>query len=146
MEYFIDKIISRGGTIYLVGGINRDRLFNYYHNTNHVPRDYDILVLKLPCVDLINILSKFGKINEVGKSFGVLKFRDSLTDILFDIALPRTEISTGPDHKDFEITVDQNIPLELDLTRRDSTMNSIAQNFFYFKKNLIAKIIAWKLK
>src|SRR5262249_27607495 len=43
-----------------------------------------------------------------------------------DVALPRTEISTGLGHRDFEVTFDPTLPVETDLGRRDFTMNAMA--------------------
>ena len=38
----------------------------------------------------------------------------------------RTEVSTGPGHRDFEVTADASIPIEDDLARRDFTCNAVA--------------------
>jgi tRNA nucleotidyltransferase/poly(A) polymerase len=43
-----------------------------------------------------------------------------------DVALPRTEISTGIGHRDFEVTFDHTLPVETDLGRRDFTINAMA--------------------
>jgi len=42
------------------------------------------------------------------------------------VALPRTEISTGIGHRDFEVTFDHTLPVETDLGRRDFTINAMA--------------------
>lgn len=42
-----------------------------------------------------------------------------------EIVLPRTEVSTGPGHRDFEIVLDPNLPLEEDAVRRDFTFNAL---------------------
>lgn len=44
---------------------------------------------------------------------------------LLEIALPRTEVSTGPGRHDFEIVVDPDLPLSRDAERRDFTVNAL---------------------
>jgi tRNA nucleotidyltransferase (CCA-adding enzyme) len=42
-----------------------------------------------------------------------------------EIVLPRTEVSTGPGHRDFMIIVDPNLSLDEDARRRDFTFNAL---------------------
>lgn len=42
-----------------------------------------------------------------------------------EIVLPRTERSTGPGHRDFQIIIDSELPLEEDAVRRDFTFNAL---------------------
>lgn len=139
---FVDAIIQKGGEIYLVGGTNRDRFFNIIHNHNKISTDYDILVRLLSIDELMCILSQYGTIKEVGKSFGIIIFKTSINSLggkdsfgndsfgndsfEFDVALPRKEVSTGTGYRDFEIVADPSIPIEVDLQRRDATINAIA--------------------
>jgi tRNA nucleotidyltransferase/poly(A) polymerase len=44
---------------------------------------------------------------------------------LIEVVLPRTERSTGPGHRDFEIVTDPNLPLAEDAVRRDFTINAL---------------------
>jgi putative nucleotidyltransferase with HDIG domain len=64
----------------------------------------------------------------VGKSFGVLKFTPRELGVEYDIALPRMERSTGQGHRDFDVEFDEKLPVELDLQRRDFTINAMARN------------------
>ncbi|MCK4426977.1 MAG: HDIG domain-containing protein, partial [candidate division Zixibacteria bacterium] len=67
----------------------------------------------------------------VGKSFGVIKFlphKKYNGENVFDIALPRKEYSTGPGHKDFKVEFDHNLGVEEDLSRRDFTINAMAED------------------
>ena len=114
------------GNVYLIGGIVRDRLYNLYHNENIKPKDYDIIVTNIEQDKIKLILSKYGKIKEIGKHFGIIKFYYTKLNMDFDIALPRKEESTGPQYKDFNIKYNHNIPLIDDVYRRDATINSIA--------------------
>ncbi|MFC2158985.1 HD domain-containing protein, partial [Acidobacteriota bacterium] len=78
-------------------------------------------------IRIIEILEPHGKVNLVGKSFGVIKFK--IQDRTYDIALPRIDRSTtskNRGHKDFIIDTDPDLPLETDLSRRDFRCNSIA--------------------
>lgn len=80
---------AKGGRAFFVGGKNR----NYFIKQMGYPaekedKDIDIEVYFLPKEILAQILSQFGEIDYVGKSFGVFKLKH--TNI--DIALPRKEI------------------------------------------------------
>jgi tRNA nucleotidyltransferase (CCA-adding enzyme) len=44
---------------------------------------------------------------------------------LVEIVLPRTEVSTGPGHRDFEIVLSPSLSLEQDAQRRDFTFNAL---------------------
>ena len=78
------------------------------------------------------LLRKHGDVSLVGRSFGVLKFTPSAEEdgrrVTHDIALPRSEQSTGSGHRDFTVDFDPDLPVERDLLRRDFTMNALAEN------------------
>jgi len=62
-----------------------------------------------------------------GRAFGIIKLLPHGWDgPPIDVALPRTEISTGIGHRDFEVTFDHTLPVETDLGRRDFTINAMA--------------------
>jgi tRNA nucleotidyltransferase (CCA-adding enzyme) len=120
MEARVQKILEAvrqaGGRVYAVGGAVRDQFLN-------VPaKDTDLLVTGVPVERLMEVLP--GRVDAVGKSFGVLKV--SIDGEIIDVALPRTERSTGVGHRDFVVTADPSLPVEADLARRDFTMNAIA--------------------
>jgi tRNA nucleotidyltransferase/poly(A) polymerase len=119
------KSLQETGEVYLVGGIVRDSFLE------KESKDIDLLVTGIPIDELISLIEPFGKVDFVGKSFGVLKFRPNglaseIEDI--DIAIPRTERKIGTGHQGFEITADHNLKLEDDLFRRDFTFNAMAIN------------------
>ncbi len=116
--------ISQQGRIYEVGGAVRDRFLKRDRDI----KDRDYLVTGLPYDDLSRLLRRFGQVNMVGKSFGVIKFTPFHDDepITFDISLPRKEYSTGQGHRDFHVAFDPNLPVEVDLKRRDFTINAMA--------------------
>ena len=133
---FIKKIIKQfpEANIYLVGGAVRDIILE------RETKDFDFVVGKIEAKDIEKFLAKEGKINLVGKSFGVFKFvPDPLLHLPLnkgeggggldpiDIALPRTEhASMTGGYRDFEIQSDKNLPIEEDLGRRDFTINALA--------------------
>ena len=111
------------GEVYLVGGAVRDNLLN------KESKDIDLLVTGIELSKLHDILSKFGQVMPVGKSFGINKFRPfNWVGEPIDIAIPRTERKISDGHKGFEIISDHNLPLTVDLNRRDFTVNAIAIN------------------
>lgn len=120
---FIKSIINDlGGEVFVVGGATRDLILNKPN------KDIDLIVRNIPIDKLILLLGKFGRLDVVGKSFGVLKFIDN-DGIDFDIALPRKEKPNGEGgYRGFEIQSDENLPIEDDLIRRDAKMNAMAIN------------------
>jgi len=122
-EDTVDDILQRG-RIYEVGGAVRDRFLDLRGK----PKDRDYLVTGIPYADLTRILGRHGHVGLVGKSFGVIKFTQTIRDQAhtFDITLPRREHSTGIAHRDFEVDFDPDMPVEDDLTRRDFTINAMA--------------------
>lgn len=117
---FIKAIENEKGIVYLVGGCVRDYVMGIK------PNDIDLLVSKIDIDYLVNILTQHGKVDLIGKSFGILKFKCSENKTEYEIALPRTEVSIGKKHTDVEINYDKDLPIEKDLYRRDLTINSMA--------------------
>lgn len=115
--------ILENGELFEVGGSVRDLLIN----PDVESKDRDYLVTGIPLDDLITILRPFGRVDVVGKSFGVIKFAPKGSDSTFDIAIPRTEKSTGTAHRDYEVAYDPDLSVEVDLKRRDFTINAMAR-------------------
>lgn len=118
------KTILQSGRIYEVGGAVRDRLLK----REDTSKDRDYLVTGIPYDELTRLLHRYGRVDLVGKSFGVIKFTQFRHEIshTFDISLPRKEHSTGVGHKDFAVDFDPSISVEDDLARRDFTVNAMA--------------------
>ncbi len=121
MADFIPRLIAAGGEVYEVGGSVRDALLG------RPIKDRDLIVRLLSFEKIRTLLSPLGKVSLVGKSFGVLKFRPRGEDREYDIALPRKEVSTGAGHRDFAVDFDPDLPLVVDLGRRDFTVNAMAR-------------------
>lgn len=107
----------------LVGGCVRDSFLN------QEIKDYDIEIFNINCIETVKkSLEKFGTVNEVGKSFGVLIL--SVDGFDFDFAFARVEKKTDNGHKGFEITTISDLSYEEASLRRDFTINSIGYDFF----------------
>lgn len=115
---------SLGVEAYRVGGSVRDEVIG------RRPKDADYMVRGITLDDLFDVLQAQGRDVRVsplklrdGRIVGARAARKTMG--VLEIALPRTEISTGPGHRDFEIVVDPNLSLEEDAHRRDFTFNAI---------------------
>ena len=117
-------IKSKGGKVYQIGGAVRDELIG------KVSKDLDLLVTGIETDELQDLLSQHGKVDAVGKSFGILKFQPTgQSGEPLDISVPRVDLqSTGSGHTDFEVKLGKNISLEQDQLRRDFWMNAIAKD------------------
>ena len=109
------------GDVYAVGGFVRDRL------RKAPAEEVDLLVARRPLEGIIGALSPHGKLDVVGRSFGVIKFtRKGRT---YDVALPRSDRAAGSGtrkHRDVIVKADPELPLSEDLRRRDFRCNSVA--------------------
>ena len=116
VEKIVAAVKEAGGRTFEVGGAVRDRCLG-------LPcKDTDLLVTGVPADVLQTILP--GRAELVGQAFGV--FKVTIDGETIDVAMPRTELSTGDGHKDFEVKCDHRLSVEEDLCRRDFTMNAIA--------------------
>lgn len=128
MRHPIDDVLVSvlpADAVYAVGGRVRDELRAQLDGVERPPKDLDYVVTGLSLDELLERLRSVGRVDVVGASFSVLKFRHSAGEA--DVALPRRERSTGPGHTDFAVEAGPEIPLEDDLRRRDFRMNMIAR-------------------
>lgn len=102
---------------FLVGGCVRDAVLGIPH------KDFDIEVFGISYEQLAKALSRWGKTDLVGRSFGVVKLRAG--EFVFDFTIPRRDSKVAPGHKGFEITFDENITLQEAASRRDFTVNAL---------------------
>lgn len=110
-------IREAGGKGILIGGSVRDAILG------KVGKDIDIEVYGLPGDTLFDLLGRFGKVNAVGKSFGVYKLRVDSTDI--DFSLPRKERKVSTGHRGFHVDVDHTLGYVDAAKRRDFTINTL---------------------
>ncbi|MGQ4810644.1 CCA-adding enzyme [Candidatus Entotheonellaceae bacterium PAL068K] len=120
---FVRALQERGARVYTVGGTVRDGLLR------RPRKDVDLVVTAIPQNALIRLLRQHGHVQLIGRAFGVIQFLPRhWAGSPIDVALPRTEVSTGIGHRDFAVTFDHTLPIETDLGRRDFTINAMALN------------------
>lgn len=117
-EEIAERVHALGGLAYYVGGYVRDRLLG------RDSKDIDIEIHGITEDALIELLSDMGETASFGRSFGIHTLRG--TGI--DIALPRTERSTGQGHRQFDVSVDPFIGTEAASSRRDFTINALMKD------------------
>ncbi len=114
LEEIIRDLDSRGFRALIVGGAVRDALLG------GDPKDFDIEVYGITYDRLAQFLSERGRVDLVGRSFGVVKFQDH------DFSVPRRDSKIGSHHRDFLATFDPSITPREAASRRDFTINAIA--------------------
>ena len=103
---------------FLVGGCVRDWLLQ-----NPI-KDYDIEVFGVTYEQLVEALSRWGRTDLVGRSFGVVKL--AMPDgHVYDFTVPRRDSKVAPGHKGFEIAFEPGIDPKEAAARRDFTINSL---------------------
>ncbi len=119
--------------IYLVGGAVRDKLLGW------AVKERDWVVVGATVNDMLDLGYR-----QVGKEFPV--FLHPKTNE--EYALARMERKTGPGYKGFAFDTSPNVSLEDDLSRRDLTINAMAESAegmlidpFHGKADLEAKIL-----
>jgi tRNA nucleotidyltransferase (CCA-adding enzyme) len=104
---------------FLVGGCVRDALLGL-----PAGKDYDIEVFGVEYDRLMAALSRWGRTDLVGRSFGVVKLSTG-SGCQYDFSLPRRDSKVAPGHKGFRIEFDAAITLPEAAGRRDFTINSL---------------------
>ncbi|MDR3000641.1 MAG: hypothetical protein LBU89_05180 [Fibromonadaceae bacterium] len=113
------EIRAAGGRAFLVGGVVRDFLLE----ESNEARDFDIEVYSINQEKLLEILSRHGKPNLIGKVFGVIHL--ARHGIHYDFSFPRTESKTGVGHRAFDVQTNPNLSFEEAAKRRDFTINAM---------------------
>lgn len=120
VQKVLDGIRANGYQPLLVGGTVRDAIVD-----GRAPKDFDIEVYGVDIDTLAASLRKDGLIvDEVGKSFGVLKINNRSGDDL-DISVPRKDSLTGAGHRGFDVQMEQGMSIQEASSRRDFTINSL---------------------
>lgn len=119
LQNIINALHSEGGVIYLVGGSVRDLFLKASI------KDLDIEVHKLSLQQLESILLRFGMVNAVGKSFGVLR----LENLPIDWSLPRIDEAGRKPH----VKIDPWLDIKTAFERRDLTINAMGINLISFE-------------
>lgn len=113
----LESVENANGKCLYIGGCVRDELFGAES------KDIDVEVYGVDVEKLVDILSSFGKVDQVGKSFGVIKLTADGQD--YDFTLPRRDNCVGSAHTDFEVEVDHSMTPTEAAKRRDFTINAI---------------------
>jgi tRNA nucleotidyltransferase (CCA-adding enzyme) len=103
---------------YLVGGAVRDALFGLPGG-----KDFDLEVFGIDYDTLSAVLQPFGRVDLVGRSFGVVKL--SIDGAVHDFSIPRRDSKTAPGHRGFEVRFDAAITPREASARRDFTINTL---------------------
>ncbi|WP_313957911.1 CCA tRNA nucleotidyltransferase [Aliarcobacter butzleri] len=119
----LNDLQELGSKPILVGGCVRDSFLN------KKIKDYDVEIFNFDSLEILEkSLKKFGNVNLVGKSFGVLTLKIDEYD--FDFSLPRIEKKVGNSHQDFEVSTNANLSFKEAAKRRDFTINAIGYDYF----------------
>lgn len=105
---------------YIVGGAVRDAKLGLK------PKDIDVEVYGVNYEDLMTVLSNYGKVDLVGKKFGVIVFTPFEAEMKYDFSVPRIENKIGTGHKGFDITLNSNLTIKEAAIRRDISINALA--------------------
>ena len=112
------KLSKQNAKAIVVGGAVRD------HFLELPCKDYDIEVYGLDKIErLEKLLSLYGSVNLVGKSFGILKFVHEGEE--YDFSFPRREQKVAIGHGGFDVVCDGFMKFEEASLRRDFTINAL---------------------
>lgn len=103
---------------YLVGGCVRDALLGLPN------KDFDLEVYGTDYEQLEAALRPHGRVDLVGKSFGVVKF-SAADGSQWDFSVPRRDSKVAGGHKGFHIEFDPRITPREAASRRDFTINAL---------------------
>ncbi len=118
LETLSKELSNKRAKAIVVGGSVRD------HFLELPIKDYDVEVYGLESLDILEeILSQYGSVNLVGKSFGVLKFVYEGEE--YDFSFPRTEKKVAEGHKGFDVTCNGTLSFKEASLRRDFTINAM---------------------
>jgi tRNA nucleotidyltransferase (CCA-adding enzyme) len=130
------------GRSFLVGGCVRDTLLG------REVTDYDVECFGVSYEDLVRDLQRHGRVDLVGRSFGVAKLNTRAGNS-YDFAVPRRDSKTGIGHRGFDVEFDAGISPEEAAARRDFTINAMFYDprerrlldFFGGRDDLSARIL-----
>lgn len=114
------SVAAAGGRAFLVGGAVRDRMLGAR------AKDADLEVYRLAPERLLATLTTLGRVDDVGRSFGILKLtRDGTT---IDVGLPRRDSKVARGHRGFAVATDPFMSETEACARRDLTINAMLED------------------
>jgi tRNA nucleotidyltransferase (CCA-adding enzyme) len=117
VEGFLRACRASGGRGILVGGCVRDALLGL------ASADLDIEVHGVTPDQLRGLARSFGRVDEVGRAFGVLKVR--VGGLQVDLSVPRRDSKVGVGHRGIHAETEPNLGVTEAARRRDLTVNAI---------------------
>jgi tRNA nucleotidyltransferase (CCA-adding enzyme) len=103
---------------FLVGGCVRDSLLG------RAGKDFDVEVFGIGYDELAQAISRWGRVDLVGRSFGVVKLTMH-GEYQYDFTIPRRDSKIAAGHKGFAVEFDPAITPAEAAARRDFTINSL---------------------
>src|SRR5690242_18286015 len=119
LEPIVEELRRSGFRALVVGGAVRDAVLD------HPAKDLDMEVYGIAYDRLAEILAGYGRVDLVGKSFGVVKFTP-WNGHTYDFRVPCGDSKTGRGHRGFLSTFDESITPREAASRRDFTINAMA--------------------
>ena len=113
---FAEKIRSSGARVFRVGGCVRDSLMG------KTPRDVDYVICGMEETDFCR---RFPEAKKVGRKFPVYLLE--ISGRMCEAAFARRERKTGRGYRGFCVEFGAEVSIEEDLFRRDTAMNSMAE-------------------
>lgn len=114
-------IKARGGRALLVGGSVRDEVLGI------MSKDFDLEIYGMSADAVETVVRQFGKVDEVGKAFGILKVSTG-NGFDIDVSLPRKDSQVGERHDDVQVKVDPGMSIKEAAKRRDFTFNALCKD------------------
>ncbi len=118
LEVISTVLVKQNAKAIVVGGAVRDYFLK-------LPiKDYDVEVYGLEKIETLEkLLSAYGSVNLVGKSFGILKFVHEGEE--YDFSFPRKEQKIAIGHKGFSVVCNGFLSFKEAALRRDFTINAM---------------------
>jgi tRNA nucleotidyltransferase (CCA-adding enzyme) len=123
---FASHVGERGGRALIVGGFVRDAALAQHHQQPIVAVDLDVEVYGVAFDALAALLEPLGRVDLVGKSFGIAKLTSPATGAVIDFSIPRRDSKVGAGHRGFQVTGSPDLTVIEAARRRDLTINAMA--------------------
>jgi tRNA nucleotidyltransferase (CCA-adding enzyme) len=123
---FADTVRDTGGRALIVGGFTRDAVLSAHRHLPIDAKDIDVEVYGLEFDALAVLLESRGRVDLVGKSFGIAKLTNPATGSIIDFSVPRRDSKVDKGHKGFQVTASPDLSTREAARRRDLTINAIA--------------------
>src|SRR6202158_4402210 len=118
LDQIVRDLRTAGYRAVVVGGAVRDALLG------GEPKDFDIEVYGVAYDQLRGILPRHGRVDLVGKSFGVVNL--NADDHEYDFSVPRRDSKLGLGHRDLHAPCAPPLTPREAASRRDFTINAMA--------------------